>query len=47
MKRFVILQDEPALIGELRTTSAQLEQASAAAAPVACAGGAAEKSPNR
>jgi two-component system, NtrC family, response regulator AtoC len=34
MKRFAILQDEPALIAELRTTSAR-HQESAAAAPVA------------
>jgi len=34
MKRFAILQDEPALIGELRTTSAR-QQESAPAAPVA------------
>src|SRR6478736_4222842 len=42
MKRFAILQDEPALIAELRTTSAR-QQESAAAAPVAAP--AAEKAP--
>jgi transcriptional regulator with PAS, ATPase and Fis domain len=35
MKRFAILQDEPALIAELRTTSARQQQESAPAAPVA------------
>src|SRR4029079_18794844 len=38
MKRFAILQDEPALIGELRTTSAR-PQESAPAAPAAARAG--------